>query len=138
MNMRLIYSKSLLSVKTSFFQDKILKLRKRYLKNVSFVYYLYNNGSPKYLPSHTDKDLCNLYSDFYINKLSDICSTIFNNVLVLDTSYDLTSENYSSDNYFHSFCSVSNFNLYNLIITLKSSSSLDNLPISLFHNLASF
>ena len=58
-------------------------------------------------------------------------------LVVLDTSYDLTFENYSSDNYFHSF-SVSNVDIYKLIITLKYSSPLDPLPISLFHNLASF
>ena len=42
--------------------------------------------------------------------------------------------NYSSDNNFHTFCSVSNVNIYNVIITLKSSSSLDPLPIFLFDN----
>ena len=104
----------------------------------SCVNSLYNNGSPKSLPTHTDTDLCNIFSYFYINKLSDNCSTISNNVLVLETSYDLTSENYSSDYYVHSFCSVSNVDIYILIITLKSSSHLDPLPISLFHNLASF
>ena len=80
----------------------------------------------------------NICSDFYINKLSDICSTISINLLVLDISYDLTSMNYSSDNYFHSFCSVSNIYIYNEITNLKYSSHLDPLPISLFHNLASF
>ena len=104
----------------------------------SFVNSLCNNGSPKSLPTHTDKDNCNLFSDFYINKLSDICSTMSNTLLVLDTSYALSSENYSSDNYFHSFCSVLNVDIYNLIITLKSSSPLDPLHISLFHNLACY
>ena len=90
--------------------------------------------------------LLNLYQHLLIrifaiffNKLSNICS-IISNKLLLDTSYDLTSVNYSSDNYFHSFCSVSNVDIYNLIIThnLKSSSPLNPLPISIFHNLASF
>ena len=100
--------------------------------------YIYNNCSPKSLPTHTDNDLCNLFSNFYINKLSEICSTISNTLLVLYTSYDLTFENYSYDNYFHYCCSVSNVKLYNVIITLKYSSPLDPLPISLFHNLAYF
>ena len=78
------------------------------------------------------------FSDFYINKLFYICSTISNKLLLLDTSYDLTSVNYYSDNHFHSFCSVSYVEIYNVIITLKSSSSIDPLPISLFHNLAYF
>ena len=71
-----------------------------------------------------DKDLCTFFSDYHINKLSDILSTISNTyltllvtLLVLNTSYDLTLENY-----FHSFCSVSNVDIYNLIITLKLSS----------------
>ena len=50
----------------------------------SFVNSLYNNGCPKSLPTHTDKYICNLFSDFDINKLSDICSTIYNKLLVLD------------------------------------------------------
>ena len=78
------------------------------------------------------------FSDFYTNKLSYICSISSNTLLVLDTSYGLTSENYSSDNYFHSLCSVSNVDISNLIITLKSSSHLDPHPISLVHNLESF
>ena len=78
------------------------------------------------------------FSDFDINKLSDICSNIYNKLLVLNTSYDITFENYSSDNYFHSFSSVSNVDIYNLIITFKSSSPVDPHPIFLFHNLASF
>ena len=78
---------------------------------MSFVNSLYNNGSPKSLPTHTDKDLCNLFSDFYINKLSDICSTMSNKLLVLDISYNLNVDKYSSDNYFHSFCSVTNVDI---------------------------
>ena len=78
------------------------------------------------------------FSDFYLNKLSDICSTISIKLFVFDTSYDLTSVNYSSDNYFHSFCSVSNVDIYNLIIILNSSYPLDPFPIYLFHTLASF
>ena len=80
--------------------------------------YIYNNGSPTSLPTHTDNDLCNIFYNFYINKLSEICSNISNKLLVLYKSYDLTFENYSSDNYFHYLCSVSNFKLYNVIITL--------------------
>ena len=132
-----MYRKSLLSAKTSYFQDKILNWGNDSKKIFSFVNSLYNN-CPKSLPTHTDKDLCNFFSDFYINKLSDICSTISNKLLVLDISYDLNSVNYSSVNNFQSFCSVTNVDIYNLIITLKSSSPLDPLPISLFHNLASF
>ena len=111
--MRLIYRKSLLSDKTSFFQDKILNCGNDTNKIFSFVNSLYNNDSTKSLPTHTDKELCNLFSDFYINKLSDICSTISNKLLVLDKSYDLTFEKYSSDNYFHPFCSVSNVDITN-------------------------
>ena len=83
--------------------------------------------------------ICTIFfSDFYINTLSYICSTISNKFLVLDTLYDLTFEKYSSDNNVHSFCLVSNVDIYNLIITLKSSSLLDPLPNSLFNNMASF
>ena len=64
--------------------------------------------------------------------------TSYTELHVLDISYDLNSVNYSSVNNFQSFCSVTNVDIYNLIITLKSSSPLDPLPISLFHNLASF
>ena len=46
--------------------------------------------------------------------------------------------NYSSDNDFHSFCSVSNVDIYSLIITLKSLSHPNPLPISVFHNIAVF
>ena len=65
-------------LKTSFFQDKILNCGNETNKMFSFINSLCNNGSPKSLPTHIDKDLCNLFSDFYINKLSDICSTISN------------------------------------------------------------
>ena len=56
----------------------------------SFIISLYNNGSPKLLPTHIDMGLCNLFSDLYINKLSDICYPIPNKLLVLDTPYSIT------------------------------------------------
>ena len=43
-----------------------------------------------------------MFNELYINKLFDICSTISNKLLVLDTSYDLNSVNVSSFKYFHS------------------------------------
>ena len=65
-------------------------------------------------------------------------STFSNKLLIIDTSYNLTTVQYSSLQYVHSFYSFSNIDIYNLVITVNSKSHLVTDTISLFQYISSF
>ena len=69
------FYKSLLYDKNIFLQDNILICGNHTKKIFSFDNSQYNNGSPKSLPAHTDKNL-------YYNNLLEMAEKISDNVLI--------------------------------------------------------
>ena len=125
-----LYSKKLLSTKSSYFTDLLCK----YGTSSKQAYpSLVGKSKPRHLPNQPDTVLCSSFANFFQNKVSNIIAALPNVNVDLLT---LNSSSLVSHNHWSCFTLPTRLYVLSLMASLKSNSSLDRIPLTLLGTLS--